>query len=501
MKVNKRIFGIIAIAYIYIPIFAFLWGFTRWYYALITSGILIWGLREFIKEIPCGKDERDQEIFISIPVLTISFASIIIICIILGIGGFFPQAGDWYKHNAVLNDLTKRSWPVYYEQFGKSMLTYYLGQYLVPALIGKMVGSSAVSNASLTVISIFGLFIVYILLCVVTGADDSVKQISALFIMLFFCGALNLTQNILTQMFGEKFYSLGSFHWILYDNILLQYRSNTVMIRWVLPQIIVPWLGVLLFMEYRRKTKFYVLIILPSLLFGSFSFATLAAVALVEAICGLLKHNITYKGIFGLTNLLPALSLGSILFFYFLGNVQVEKPISSSFRFQIYKGDDLAVYIVFCLIMFGVYAACVFKENRRDVLWYSNLFILLFLPWCRMGLCNDVVMSGSIPSLFILMIMICRLLFDERESTMLGIRKGIVIAFLLIGCIYPVREIADNIKDNNPGMELADSYPTMMWFTDRADPDISEDLRYNYYTYDLEGKIFYEYIARTKGAK
>jgi hypothetical protein len=99
------------------------------------------------------------------------------------------------------------------------------------------------------------------------------------------------------------------------------------------------------------------------------------------------------------------------------------------------------------------------------------------------------------------MIMICRLLFDERESTMLGIRKGIVIAFLLIGCIYPVREIADNIKDNNPGMELADSYPTMMWFTDRADPDISEDLRYNYYTYDLEGKIFYEYIARTKGAK
>ena len=96
------------------------------------------------------------------------------------------------------------------------------------------------------------------------------------------------------------------------------------------------------------------------------------------------------------------------------------------------------------------------------------------------------------------MIYVIRLLFDERENTALGIRKGIAIVFLLIGCIYPVKEIADNIIWNNPGFELADSYPTMKWFTKRGDPNTSEDLMYNYYTYDMDGKEFYEYIARVK---
>ena len=60
----------------------------------------------------------------------------------MGFGGFAPQKSDWGKHNAILNDLVTRSWPVYYKNDNEiSMLVYYLAQYLVPALAGKIFNS------------------------------------------------------------------------------------------------------------------------------------------------------------------------------------------------------------------------------------------------------------------------------------------------------------------------------------------------------------------------
>lgn len=513
MRLNGKVLKLTALLYMYIPVMIFMAGYTKWYYALVAGAVIIVCVYAYVADrniigrkntdvmydIDAFMDEEEVEDIKLHPVALLTAVVLITsVCILVGIGGLFPQAGDWYKHNAVLRDLTNSSWPVYYDRYDDCMLTYYLGQYLVPAVIGKIFSSFEVSNIAMSVWSIGGLILVYLMLLRVTKADSLRKQIPAVLIMLFFCGGLNLAQNILKEIYNDRMYSLGSYHWILVDGIMLQYRSNLVMIRWVLPQIIVPWLATMLFIEDIKRIEYYVVILLPSLLFGSFSFAALAVIAFVNAMILLIKKESRLKKLLSLYNILPGICPGIVLFFYFLGNIQVEKPISSSFRFQTYGGDHFTVYIVFCIFMFGIYCICVGKENLKTPLFYINTGILLALPWLRMGLCNDVVMSGSIPSLFILMIYVMRLLFDERESTSLGIRKGIAIVIMLIGCIYPVKEIADNIIWNNPGSELADSYPTMKWFTKRGDPNTSEDLMYNYYTYDMDGKTFYEYIARVK---
>lgn len=513
MRLDGKTLKILSLIYMYIPLAIFMIGYTRWYYAL--SGILICTIcvggyiagKEGIHLKKCrefGEYDIDAymsgegDVYIHPLMLMAAVAFITLICIVVGIGGAFPQAGDWYKHNAVLRDLTKSSWPVYYDRYDDCMLTYYLGQYLVPAVIGKIWDSFALSNICMSIWCVGGLVLVYVCLVRLIGADKIREQVLALVVLMFFCGGLNLAQNILKLIFGDRMYSLGSYHWVLVDGIMLQYRSNLVMIRWVLPQIIVPWLATMLFMEDIDKVRYYVVMLLPSLLFGSFSFAALAAIALLNGIVLICNKRVRIKEVLSLYNILPALCPGLILFFYFLGNIQVEKPVSSSFRFQTYPGDQIIVYLVFCICMFGVYYVCVAKENLKSPLYYINLAVLMGLPWLRMGLCNDVVMSGSIPSLFILMIYVLKLMLDRRESTSLGIRKGIVISLMLIGFIYPLKEIEDNIVWNEPGSELADSYPTMKWFTKRGDPNTSEDLMYNYYTYDMNGKIFYEYIARTK---
>ena len=61
------------------------------------------------------------------------------ICLNTGSGGFTGQTGDWSKYNAVLHDLIEYRWPVVYTtSYGDSMLSYYIGQYLLPAVIGKI---------------------------------------------------------------------------------------------------------------------------------------------------------------------------------------------------------------------------------------------------------------------------------------------------------------------------------------------------------------------------
>ncbi len=522
MKLDGRSLKIQAILYMYIPVMIFLVGFTKWYFALPTGAILIVCLIFFIRDNDLYKhgkdsntgsdgereydpdefmepgDERCEDVSVSPAVFAVVIAAIVGVCIVTGIGGVFPQAGDWEKHNAVLRDLMQRSWPVYYKLNDASMLTYYLGQYLVPAIAGKLTGSFDVANAVMGAYCIYGLLLVYLLLIRLTKADNWKKQLTAVVVMLFFCGALCVVQMILKLVYTDSMYSLGSYHWVLVDGIMIQYRSNLVMIRWVLPQIIVPWMATMIYMEKIRRAEYYVLILLPSLLFGSFSFAALAVIAVLTAGALLLNQKLTIRQILSPLNILPAISLGTILFFYFLGNLQVDKPVSSGFRFEIYDLKHITVYLVFCLFMFGIYAICVYDRNKKDPLFYVNTLILLILPWFRMGLCNDVVMSGSISSLFILMIMVLELLFDGRNSTYLGICKGIVIVMLMLGMTYPICEMRDNIKYNSEGMNTASSYPSMEIFTKRGDSEISEDLMYNYYTYDMDGKIFCEYIARVK---
>ncbi|MBR5359361.1 MAG: hypothetical protein IK123_00605, partial [Lachnospiraceae bacterium] len=513
MNIRGRSLKVLAIAYMYIPVIIFLGGFTRWYYATVTTlillGCLIWYLKgdfpglgykivrneEYDVDRYMKKDNDEYYGDLSIHPITLLIAVVLIagMCIALGIGGVFPQAGDWEKHNAVLNDLVVYDWPVYYIRHDKCMLTYYLGQYLVPAIIGKISRSFGVANVVMVVWSIGGLILVYLMLLRIVKADEAWKQILTAVILLFFCGGLSMAQLILKLIYSDRMYSMGSYHWLLVDGIMLQYRSNLIMIRWVLPQIIVPYMATLLFLEKWRKAEYYVLIILPSLLFGSFSFASLAVIALMTAGAGLLKKKMTLRQILSPLNILPAISLGTIFFLYFLGNLQVKKPVNSSFTWQIYDLKHIVVYIVFCTMMFGIYVVCVFKENRRQPVFYAAVIVLLVLPWMRMGLCNDVVMSGSIPSLFVLMIMVIRLLLDDANSTGLGMRKGIAIVILLIGCIYPICELSENIRGNTPELNLSIDYGTMSSFTDRSNKEITEDLLYNYYTYDMDGKIFYEY--------
>ena len=49
-----------------------------------------------------------------------------------------------------------------------------------------------------------------------------------------------------------------------------------------------------------------------------------------------------------------------------------------------------------------------------------------------------------------------------------------------------------------PGIMGTCAYESLDDFSSRTNQELSDDLKYNYYTYDLDDKIFYKYIARKK---
>jgi hypothetical protein len=57
---------------------------------------------------------------------------------ISGAGGVGPQGFDQIKHDSVLADLIFHSWPVLFSS--EQPLVYYVGYYILPALIGKIGG-------------------------------------------------------------------------------------------------------------------------------------------------------------------------------------------------------------------------------------------------------------------------------------------------------------------------------------------------------------------------
>lgn len=517
MRCNSRLLLIITLVYIYIPIGIFLVGFTRLPICLITLCVCGYGIYKMYKDY-AGK-QTEHESFISVPVLCCCILLIIAVCICLGFGGIFYQPGDWSKHNAVLRDLVLREWPVIYSEHEKCSLTYYLGQYLVPALIGKLstffvsgdeaAKAFSVASTAMAVWGIIGLILVFLNLIRITASDKPGKQFRLLWIMFFFCGALPLAQVVVTGLFGDNSYSLGANHWLLVNDLLLQYRSNLVMIRWVYPQVIVIWLIVILFLENSENVKHYVILLAPVILYGTFAVVVMGTIAVSSAIVSLFlpgEKRAALKNIFSISNIICFLSLGVILISYFFGYIGVKKPDYISFQMQNLTADNIASIVIFTFFMCGIYVLCVFEEQKKNVIFYCTSTLLFFIPFFKMGLCNDWVMGTSIPALFILMIYVVDFLNKKemrlkepgrKHAFSYGIKYALVITIMLIGAWYPFVELKGNVVGQTPGGKLLDTYVTMETFTDRRSNE-SIDLIYNYYTYEPEQTFFHKYISRKK---
>lgn len=573
VSIRKKTLLFSSFAYIYIPVIIFLLGFLKLYIAaavILALGFV--GVR-VIKHINSLEKENKDDDRIKLNPIFFVFALLFLLFIgyMAGWGRWAKQSYDWNKHNAVLSDLIEKEWPVYYEnEDEKSMLTYYIGQYMVPALGGKIagmitdkriptvkavpgivtfIGATSLAHADwiydgrydseislafrvAEIIQYFwteiGLILTWMNILLFLKNTSIIAHCAELFMLAFFAVPQSIVEILVYFIYGID---------CLYTNyidaanstILLQYTGNYICFSFVFIQLIVPWIVVMLFLNYREQLRMYLFYMLPMLLFAPLPFIGLVPLAGGYAIYILCRDkNILnwIKTVFCIENITCLLSLGTVLVLYYYGNVFQEKPALSGFTVTDYTGY-FGLYIIFVGVNVLIYAGFLFKDNKKNILYYLAIGVLVILPLFHMGLYNDLVMRSSIPSLLVLQCLLTRYMIETfpkvkvKKALLPWVMYAAFIAIIINASTYPIDYFFDRtVNEKYTKVAVLHTYETMEHFANRKyfdlsedertalfkqehpgykfEQDFSEDLIFNYYSYDLEDNVFYNYLARKK---
>lgn len=485
VKIKQRNVLIASLLFLYLPLFVFFISWTRTYIALICSivgGILVYSaFKAFHKENIVLEVRTDALIIILLLIL--------IFGIVCGWGGFMPQTPDWQKHNAILNDLVYRSWPVYYkEAVNPSMLTYNIGSYLIPALFGKIFRSYYVAEIIVFVWLETGLCLTVLNIFLSLEVYSPKKQVLVLIMLLVFNGCLLGSQQLYGVLTG---YVSSDIRWMsdMAGNTLLQYKSNATCMRWIPMQAIPVWLIVSIWWSNKKKIKQYVSLMIPALLTGVLTFCGLAFIAFFSAALEIITEENPkkqIKDVFSFTNVIGAVSIGIVLLLYYSGNVIQNKPDEISFHFV---KPDFFVLLSFLIVDVGVYCAIVIKRNINNWIFWGAILLLIVLPFGVMGKFNDLGICGNVPAMFVIMMAVIDFILKSKYS----FSKGVIVTMMIFSSTYSLMEFRKPFEEyefgavNNPPISMES------W----SDLGVGRnDFKYNYFAYDINNNLFINYLAR-----
>lgn len=392
--------------------------------------------------------------------IEISISSLIIIGIIVslwlylsGIGGFFIQKQDYLYRNPMFRDLINYRWPVRYDT-NDIALVYYMGHMLIPALIGKLAGlfvdAGGAWLAARIAMFIYSFVFIYtaILLLLIKLNKASLKAVCILLsVFILFSGM---------DYLGQYFTFKSDIH-IEYWALFFQYSSMSTQLCWVFNQAIPAWLACSLAVNEENE-RAYAIIGLALIISSPFPLVGLASYMLVRAVVRVVREyrinrNLEcFKDIFSLSNILSiAVIVPIFAVFYSLNSVTgsadntvSELPMASELSSDMY----IFFYVIFVLLEFLLISLVVLKKaNIRDTLFV--IVSLLIIPFIHIGLGIDFCMRASIPSLFILMILVVDYLvhidFVKAEQKD-KLRAVILVVFLIVGAITPFVEYRTSVR-------------------------------------------------------
>lgn len=486
MKIKGKYLERSAYIWIFAAIVIFAVGFLKPYLAIIAS-IAIGAALYKVFTIP-----NDTEFFVGKKMFVSAGIIIILWMILCGQEGIVFQPADWNGRNAQLEDLVAYTWPVYYSD--GSAFTYYIGHFLVPALIGKMFGLGA-ARVALMIYTTIGVYIIWLYIVKITNANNAIKQTIVLLLLIFFSQADNL-HNIVSNFFNSVF-SMNA------QKINFGFTNNSSSFACVFNQITCAFLVLCIFFDDDTKVENFIVLGVPMLLFSPFMLCgvfVLVAAATVKQIIHYRKNILIFaKKLFSVQNLCIAIVIFPILLLYLSGNIFSPKPDSLKFSFVSYSGR-ISVYILFVLFEFLIYSILLYPSNKKNVYFYVANAILLILPFCKMGVYNDFVTRISSIGLFVIMIMSAEMFFEKSNLKSFKVRQVILCLLIITAAIPKMNEyisytsdFASSIASGNFKSTWRDDFKTYEGLSERFDGD---DLKYGYYTFDAKEHFFFKYMAR-----
>ncbi len=428
IKISYQTIRKAAFVYITLPLFCFLLGWLKVYFAIPACLALLVGLF-FAFRSPKGKEKKDairMPKFYPAVIVGISF----LYAFFCGIGRLWAQSKDYPWRNAIFRDLILRDWPVMYPKF-KGALVYYIGQWLPAALPGKLArvfgaGEDAaflVGNIALLIYVTIGLSILFLLLISYFKPKKNGAMILVIIAFIFFSG-MDILGSL--EPLGANGYHL---EWWA---DIYQYSSFTTCMCWVFNQSLIPWICMALLLKEKNVSQ-YILIGMSCLISGPFPFIGYFIYAIVFGIKRLVldirnkQGKVFLKNLFSLSNILSTILVFPFVGSFLLSNVIIggEEAIGVATAVDRSGGavpvfSAAWIYLKFILVEFGVYAILIAWKYKKNLMFCVTVLILLIFPFFRMGYSTDFTMRASIPAIFMMYVFCVKFLLEEKDEVLIN---------------------------------------------------------------------------------
>jgi hypothetical protein len=459
----RRATALVSLLYVSLPLAIWMVGWLRPLWVFVGTAALLCGTRLLAARwfgrppsgpasTPSGQPGATRAI--TWPEVALVVAAVTAVVGLNGAGGFGVQTSDWAKHNAVLDDLIRKRWPVVYvTSAGPLALVYYVAYYLPAAVAGKLWGWAA-ANAVLFAWTVLGAVLGVLWVVVLTRARVWVCLAGfLLYSGLEIPGALLWSPRhgpggppTSVPWLHDFDLEWWTGHWSFQGTItLLAYVPGQAIGGWLLTGMALDGF------ERDRAAHPYALLVSIAVLWSPYvalGLAGLCAILLAPELADrarLARGQLSVASVCGLlVGGLVSVYLAARFAPFALPEADVSPAAAlraNALAFQpsrVALADFASAYAVSVLFDFLALALATVlvlpKASAGRRVLAASTGVLLLLPFFQHGRYNDLVMRASIPALLALAVLALRA-FDPGSTARRG--AAVVGVLLVLGALHP----------------------------------------------------------------
>ena len=504
------------IFYLVLPIIFFFLGWLKIGIGIILSFLLLLTCNIFLKKISIAAT-NDKNITLS-KEYYISFIILFLFLLSTGNTGFVGCWGtDIPWRNAIYQDLIRQPWPVIYD-YSQSMLCYYMTFWLVPAEIAALLGLNETgSNIVLLMWMYVGLILIFFLLCDILKPNKEYVVLITI-ILLFFSG-INMLGMIICNVFiestplvsdypGRTSWSFSSFVINGYHAVYI-IRTFYLCLADVYNQFFSIAISTLLFLRFKNSIELYAFVGLMVLPYSPIGFIGVFIVIFLELICDACRiknFEKCLKKCFSTTNVLAAISLVPVFYFYFSMNFYAtalfEQNESLNYGFLYvplnqYNSARISFLFLYYIFYFGIYALLIYENYKNESVFFISLFCLIVFPIFRIGSGEDFNFNATICPYLLLFVLIAKKLLGAWNGNRQKLKDIVLVCCLSIAMLTPVIQIATSFR--SAYLQHSISYKWSPWKPPLSHDSLSDkdsDAFKNFMARYYQERIFYKYLAK-----
>lgn len=222
-----------------------------------------------------------------------------------------------------------------------------------------------------------------------------------------------------------------------------QYSSNTTLIYWVFNQTIAPWMIVafLLLLKSNKRMAGWASFTFAYGPFPTFGMIPITIAAMLDIKGENLREKI--KSAISAENIMGVFMILLVYGEFYCINRGTGLTNNTGFAFALHSEfRTVTLYILFLLAEVWIYYIAMGRQGSKFRLFWVVLAELSLLPLYSMGTYNEWTMRGSIPALFILMIICLQYILDEKINIK---NRRIMMVLLVLGFMTSAVDIRKHV--------------------------------------------------------